>query len=736
MIAKGNFHSGGVKLAAYLVKGHPGERGELIDMRGFGAVSDLRQGFRDEQIKARDGTKADAPFFHVQFRAAQGEGNLKLSRANWAEIADRCDRALGPVMSEQPRAVSLHIDRKTGDMHLHLGYSLVREAEDGRLYVQKLGLYKNKLKHLARELEKDYGLKIVSNERQPHDRARIARRGEVEESRRLGTDVREIRTAILDSLERSDNGKAFKAALEGRGFVLANGDRRDCVVVIDALGGQHAVNKKLTGLTLAQIRDRLADLDRSQLPSVDRAKEMQAERQAAREAQEREKHGRAADGPANARPDGPQRSSQPEIKPLGQTAGEIRLAWQLTKTAEQFAQAIEDRGLILVHVSREEAEASQRAAAFAKAIGRQNRALKEGFAVVDRRGNVTRIDQRATGDQLEEIQKRLAGIDRRELVSVADAKEAMREANRIEWREQRRAEREAARPATALETAINDLHQEAADGKHFAEALDKAGVTIARATAADVKALDALRQDQELNGIVADAAGIEQGRAQHFARLEENDLAAVTRQGDVFRISAQRLEQGVEARLAEGGPAPGVIEARAALEIKREAAATFQQQMIDTQLERRAEATEARVARSAARDTRRELERDMRNDQRAVGDMTGVAEQSVSRSGRLLDGAIRALAKVLDMLADMFAPAPPPTKEQAERMERVAEEQAQHSAQAAEDAERREFIDQLSRDGRRREEDDLERRLAEQLRRDLETRGRENDHSRGRERER
>ena len=126
----------------------------------------------------------------------------------------------------------------------------------------------------------------------------------------------------------------------------------------------------------------------------------------------------------------------------------------------------------------------------------------------------------------------------------------------------------------------------------------------------------------------------------------------------------------------------------------------------------------------------------MRNDQRAVGDMTGVAEQSVSRGGRLLDGAVRALAKVLDMLADMFAPAPPPTKDQAERMERVAEEQAQQNAQAAEDAERKEFLDQLARDGRRREEDDLARRLAEQLRRDLETRGRETDHSRGRERER
>jgi hypothetical protein len=37
MIAKGNFHSGGVKLAAYLVKGHPGERGEFVDMRGLDA---------------------------------------------------------------------------------------------------------------------------------------------------------------------------------------------------------------------------------------------------------------------------------------------------------------------------------------------------------------------------------------------------------------------------------------------------------------------------------------------------------------------------------------------------------------------------------------------------------------------------------------------------------------------------------------------------------------------------
>jgi hypothetical protein len=387
MIAKGKPRGEGVKLAAYLMTAHPGERAELIDMRGFGPVSDLRDGFRIEEIRARDGTKADQPFFHAHFRGVDGEGK-NLTRAQWLEIADRCDRALGIV--GQPRAASLHIDRKTGDMHMHLGYSLVAESENGRLYVKKLGLYKKKLKHLARDIEKDFGLKIVSNERQPGDRARAADRNEFEESRRLDTDLKAVRTGILDCFEKSDNGKSFAAAIKAHGWEIAPGDRRDSFLVIDQAGGHHALNKKLTGKTLADIRDRLADLDRSQLPSVDQAKEMQAQRQAARAGQERGKHGRGADAPgqANTRTDGPQHAPQPEIKPLGKTAGEIRLSWKLTATAGQFAQEIENRGLILVHVSAEEAKASERANAFAKAIiGHQNRALKEGFAVVDQRGN-------------------------------------------------------------------------------------------------------------------------------------------------------------------------------------------------------------------------------------------------------------------------------------------------------------------------------------------------------------
>jgi hypothetical protein len=55
----------------------------------------------------------------------------------------------------------------------------------------------------------------------------------------------------------SEGRKAFKAALEAKGLMLANGDTRDCFVVIDEAGGHHALNKKLTGMTLAAVRERV-----------------------------------------------------------------------------------------------------------------------------------------------------------------------------------------------------------------------------------------------------------------------------------------------------------------------------------------------------------------------------------------------------------------------------------------------------------------------------------------------
>jgi hypothetical protein len=130
-------------------------------------------------------------------------------------------------------------------------------------------------------------------------------------------------------------------------------------------------------------------------------------------------------------------------KSFGKTAREIEVAWGMTRNGEQFAQEIKNRGLILVYVSREGAKDSHWPDAFAPGGDQERRGLYEGFAVVDRRGNAVQIDQRTTGDRGEEIQKRLARIDRRKLVSLEEARDIMADANRAESRKKKRAERDA-----------------------------------------------------------------------------------------------------------------------------------------------------------------------------------------------------------------------------------------------------------------------------------------------------
>jgi MobA/VirD2-like, nuclease domain len=350
MIAKGNLHDGR-GMAAYLMTAKPGERAELAYAEGF-AATDLRDAFRDVEI-ASHATRAQTPFFHCYTRFAPGEMiDTDANRKRCLEIARRELKTLG--MAGQPYAVSFHTDRKTRDMHMHFAVSRIAHANNGRFFAIDPGLYKNKLKHLSRECERDYGLREVSNDRPTGDLARASDRKEFEESRRLGTDIRTIRTGILDCFQQADNGNALKAALEDRGMMLANGDRRDCFVVIDTAGGQHALNKKLTGLTLAQTRGRLADLDRSQLPSVTQAKELQAQRHAARVVREQGKHvPRAGVGqgttPSNDPPPAPlatpqrSRRAKAEIKPLDKTAARIGLACKPINTGEPFAPAIDDQ---------------------------------------------------------------------------------------------------------------------------------------------------------------------------------------------------------------------------------------------------------------------------------------------------------------------------------------------------------------------------------------------------------
>ena len=239
-------------------------------MRGC-AATNIRDAFIDVQIQAA-ATKATKPFFHSYVRLPACDVG-KLTTENWLDFADRLERELG--FDGQMRAVAFH-NQPNGDRHMHIAWSRI-DVET--LTALDPGLYKNKMKNLCRDFEKEFGLTKVANERGADVKTKSANRAEFEQSRRLGTDLKAIRNTIHDCWHSADSGQAFAAALGEHGLILAKGDRRD-YVIIDRNGGDHALSKRITGATAPETRQRMADIDRATLPSVDAAKTLQSQRPA------------------------------------------------------------------------------------------------------------------------------------------------------------------------------------------------------------------------------------------------------------------------------------------------------------------------------------------------------------------------------------------------------------------------------------------------------------------------
>ena len=266
MVVKGNLHADGRKLAAYLITGKKGERAELVELRGF-ASSDIHAAFIDVHIQAAEATQCAKPFFHSYIRLPENE---ELFREQWKHVADRIEKQLG--FEGQGRAIAFH-HQPGGNTHMHIAWSRI-DLEQRR--ARDPGLYKNKLKEISRQLECELGLTRISSERPAGRKTRAPGRKEFEQARRLGTGIAEIREAIRACWDSADNGRSFMAALAAHGLVLARGERRDFVIV-DHAGGLHALSKRITGATAAEIRTRLADLDPATLPSIGQAKMQQAE---------------------------------------------------------------------------------------------------------------------------------------------------------------------------------------------------------------------------------------------------------------------------------------------------------------------------------------------------------------------------------------------------------------------------------------------------------------------------
>jgi hypothetical protein len=268
MIIKGNVRQDGSSLGNYLLsegryaKNQQKNEGiEVWQASGFEQGDRLQDILNDFEHSAI-GTQCEKALFHVQIRTGEGE---HLSRDQFFETINRLEEKL--ELSGHERVVVAHT--LDGQEHVHVVWNRIdheqRKAAD-------LHYYKNKSADLARELEKEFGLRELSPSKQQGKLSRDEERQAI----RHGQAPQEIKDAIRDCWQQSDSGKAFSAALDEHGYMLAAGDRRDFVIV-DEQGGTYSV-ARVTGSKATEVRNRLSDIDRESLPSVEDAKDIQFDR--------------------------------------------------------------------------------------------------------------------------------------------------------------------------------------------------------------------------------------------------------------------------------------------------------------------------------------------------------------------------------------------------------------------------------------------------------------------------
>jgi hypothetical protein len=264
MIIKGKSRSAPSALAAHLGNAEKNERVALLEVRGT-IAQDLR-GALIEMDAYGAGTRCELPLYHANIDPAK---SYVLTFEQWIEAVDALEKKLG--LEGHARIVVLH--QKEGREHVHPVWSRINL--DKMVSVSDSHNYR-KHEEVARDLEQRFGHERVQGahiERDGVERPdRTPSRAELRQEERTGIKGKQVKEEVTAAYRASDNAEAFRAALEDKGYLLAQGNRRDFVVV-DQKGGIHSLARRIDGMKAAELREFMLPIDRTALPSAEEARE-------------------------------------------------------------------------------------------------------------------------------------------------------------------------------------------------------------------------------------------------------------------------------------------------------------------------------------------------------------------------------------------------------------------------------------------------------------------------------
>lgn len=269
MIIKGESVGGAARLATHLNRADQNERVELREIRDL-AGRNVREALQEMEALGA-GTRTEKPMYHASINTLASE---RLTDAQRDHAIETLEQKLGLI--GQPRIVVIHL--KKDREHCHIVWS--------RIDLERMAAISdshNYAKHeeVARQLEREFGLTRVQGAHAERDGKprpkRTPSHAEMLQAERTGLTAQRVTEQITGLWRDTDTGKAFADGLYRAGYILARGDRRD-FVVIDPRGGTHSLARRVEGARVKDIRERLADLDPRDLPSVAEAKGIQRER--------------------------------------------------------------------------------------------------------------------------------------------------------------------------------------------------------------------------------------------------------------------------------------------------------------------------------------------------------------------------------------------------------------------------------------------------------------------------
>jgi len=238
VVIKGNARGSPADLAGHLQRTDTNERMEVKELRGV-VAQDLDGALREmDALGAALRTKRT--LYHASINTRADE---PLTDEQRLHAVNRLEKALG--LAGQPRVIVVH--EKEGREHCHVVW-----ARTDLEHMRAIRCDHNYRTHeeVARALEREFGHEKVQGahaERDDKERPdRTPSHAEMQQAERSGLSPKEAKAWITTLWQATDSGKAFAAALESQGWMLARGDKRD-FVVIDRAGEAHSLARRIDG---------------------------------------------------------------------------------------------------------------------------------------------------------------------------------------------------------------------------------------------------------------------------------------------------------------------------------------------------------------------------------------------------------------------------------------------------------------------------------------------------------